>query len=105
MAASQSMAAIGVPLPVRYSMNLFQAVALGGVDAEEGAPDAGLTEMILSWECKPSTMPGVTHGYGRIFASRDGRACRRVSVHAVTGMSERRKWGGAFRLARAIIAR
>jgi hypothetical protein len=38
-------------------------------------------------ECKPSTTLGVTHGYGRIFAALDSRACRRVegAPNAVSG--------------------
>jgi len=30
--------------------DFFEAAPLGGVDAQERAPDAGLTEMILSWD-------------------------------------------------------
>ncbi len=34
---------------VEVVADLLQAVALGGIDSQEGAPDAVLTEMILSW--------------------------------------------------------
>ncbi len=34
---------------VEVVADLLQAVALGGVDSQEWASDAGLTEMILSW--------------------------------------------------------
>jgi hypothetical protein len=45
----------------------------------------------LELDCKPSTTLGVTHGYGRIFAALDSRACRRVegAPNAVSGMSGR----------------
>ena len=35
--------------------DFFESAALGGVDSEEGASDAGLTEMILSWDV---SLPG-----------------------------------------------
>ena len=54
-------------------------------------PMAGQTVLVTGGTggmgCKPSTTLGVTHGFGRIFAARDSRACRRAGgvVHAVSG--------------------
>jgi hypothetical protein len=78
--------------------------------AEQGQLGGGgighrLNRNDLELECKPSTTPGVTHGYGRIFAALDSRACRRVegapnavsgmsacsAGHAITGTTERRQ--------------
>jgi hypothetical protein len=35
--------------------DLLEAVTLGGIDSQERAPDAALTEMILSWD---ASLPG-----------------------------------------------
>jgi hypothetical protein len=76
-----------------------------GVDVEDGAAQAGLTEMILSWGCEPSRTLGVTEGHNGILAVHDRRACR----HGGAGSRDHRE-AGRFRAGprpalRGVIAR